>query len=158
MNLYFFTVEFGMCKEDGNLKVYGAGLLSSIGELRHSLSPAAKVEPFDPDPVSTVPCLVTTFQNQYFYTDTFEEAKEKLRAYVSKIQRPFGVRYNPYTMSVEILSNAEKIAALVSELRGDLCIVRNALQKIHENDDDVDIENITSILTSALKTEDSTKS
>lgn len=41
------------------------------------------------------------------------------------------MRYNPYTQSVEILSNVEKIAALVSELRGDLCIVRNALEKIH---------------------------
>lgn len=50
---------------------------------------------------------------------------------MSTIQRPFGVRYNPYTQSVEILSNVEKIAALVSELRGDLCIVRNALEKIH---------------------------
>ncbi|XP_053652027.2 tryptophan 5-hydroxylase 1 [Cherax quadricarinatus] len=155
--LYFFTVEFGMCKEAGTLKVYGAGLLSSIGELRHSVSPAAKVEPFHPDTVCSVTCLVTTFQNQYFFTDTFEEAKEMLRDYVSRIQRPFGVRYNPYTQSVEILSNAEKIAALVSELRGDLCIVRNALQKIHEHDEDVNIENITSILTSALKTEDSTK-
>ncbi|KAK8392607.1 hypothetical protein O3P69_014787 [Scylla paramamosain] len=153
--LYFFTVEFGMCKEKGNLKVYGAGLLSSIGELSHAVSPAAKTEPFDPDTVSKVPCLVTTFQEQYFYTDTFEEAKEKLRSYVSKIQRPFGVRYNPYTHSVEILSNVEKIAALVSELRGDLCIVRNALEKIHDTDDNVDIENITSILTSALKTNDS---
>lgn len=41
------------------------------------------------------------------------------------------MRYNPYTQSVEILSSTEKVAALVSELRGDLCIVRNALQKIH---------------------------
>ncbi|XP_050720911.1 tryptophan 5-hydroxylase 1-like [Eriocheir sinensis] len=151
--LYFFTVEFGMCKEDGRLKVYGAGLLSSIGEFRHAVSPAARTEPFVPETVSKVPCLVTTFQEQYFFTDTFEEAKEKLRAYVSTIQRPFGVRYNPYTQSVEILSNVEKIAALVSELRGDLCIVRNALEKIHDNDDNVDIENFTSLLTSALKTD-----
>jgi hypothetical protein len=41
------------------------------------------------------------------------------------------VRYNPYTQSVEVLSNAEKIATLVSELRGEVCIVSNALRKIH---------------------------
>jgi len=68
------------------------------------------------------------------------------RAFAGTIQRPFGVRYNPYTQSVDILSNAQKIAALVSELRGDLCIVRNALKKIHEQDETVDIQGITHML------------
>ncbi|CAL4108862.1 unnamed protein product, partial [Meganyctiphanes norvegica] len=149
--LYFFTVEFGMCKENGELRVYGAGLLSSIGELKHALSSNAKVEPLVIETVVQIPCLVTTFQNQYFWTDTFDEAKEKLRSFVQTMHRPFGVRYNPYTQSVEILSDAERLGALVSELRGDLCIVRNALQKIQLNDEDLDIENITLQLTSALK-------
>ena len=52
------------------------------------------------------------------------------REFAATIKRPFGVRYNPYTQSVEILSNTKKIMDLVSELKGDLCIVSNALQKI----------------------------
>lgn len=70
------------------------------------------------------------------------------REFAGSIQRPFGVRYNPYTQSVEVLSNSEKIAALVSELRGDLCIVRNALKKIHAREETV--ENLTHMLTDTM--------
>lgn len=68
------------------------------------------------------------------------------------------MRYNPYTQSVEILTDAQKITALVSELRGDLCIVSNALRKIHEQDDSVNVEQITSLLKHGidLRLEDST--
>ncbi len=31
---YFFTVEFGLCKQQNEMKIYGAGLLSSAAELK----------------------------------------------------------------------------------------------------------------------------
>ncbi|GFQ67942.1 tryptophan 5-hydroxylase 1 [Trichonephila clavata] len=127
---YFFTVEFGLCKQTGEMRVYGAGLLSSVAELQHSLSTNAKVLPFDPERTCQQTPLITTFQDLYFYTDSFDEAKEKMREFACTIKRPFGLRYNPYTQTVEILSNTRKIANLVSELKGDLCVVTTALKKI----------------------------
>lgn len=72
------------------------------------------------------------------------------RLFASEIKRPFGLRYNPYTQSVEVLTDAQKITAVVSELRGDLCIVSNALKKIHEQDESVNVERITSMLTQGI--------
>lgn len=73
------------------------------------------------------------------------------RAFAESIQRPFGVRYNPYTQSVEVLSNAQKITALVRELRGDICIVSSAIKKISAQDSTLDVETIANMLHTGLQ-------
>lgn len=131
---YFFTIEFGLCNQDNELKVYGAGLLSSIAELKHAVSDSAHIMPFDPVVTCQATPIITAFQEAYFVTESFEDAKQQMREFCSTIKRPFGLHYNPYTQSVEILSNTRKIMALVSELKGDICTIRNAIGKL---DDDV---------------------
>ncbi|XP_068142008.1 tryptophan 5-hydroxylase 1 isoform X1 [Drosophila tropicalis] len=149
--LYFFTVEFGLCKQaDNSFKVYGAGLLSSVAELQHAITAEQKIKKFDPELTCKEECIITSYQNAYYYTDSFEEAKEQMRAFAESIQRPFGVRYNPYTMSVEVLSNAQKITAVVSELKGDLSIVCSALRKISATDENLDVDSIANMLQNSL--------
>ena len=46
--IYWFTLEFGMCLEDGQKKAYGAGILSSFGELEYCVSDKPKFLPLDP--------------------------------------------------------------------------------------------------------------
>lgn len=80
LQLYFFTVEFGLCRQtDGTYRVYGAGLLSSVAELQHALASADKIKRFDPDVTINEECIITSYQNAYYYTDSFEEAKDKMR-------------------------------------------------------------------------------
>jgi tryptophan 5-monooxygenase len=149
--LYFFTVEFGLCKQaDGTFKVYGAGLLSSVAELQHAISTKEKIKKFDPDITCYEECIITSYQNAYYYTDSFDEAKDKMRLFAETIKRPFMVRYNPYTQTVEVLSNAKKITAVMSELRGDLSIVSSALKKISALDENLDVETLSNLLLQGL--------
>ncbi|CAI5763313.1 tryptophan 5-hydroxylase 1 [Podarcis lilfordi] len=127
---YFFTVEFGLCKQEGRLRAYGAGLLSSISELKHALSGNARVKPFDPSVTCKQECMITTFQEVYFISESFEDAKEKMREFAKTIRRPFGVNYNPYTQSIQILKDTRSIAIVVNELRHELDIVSDALTKM----------------------------
>jgi phenylalanine-4-hydroxylase len=61
------------------LKVYGAGLLSSVAELRHAIETNDKIKRFDPEVTCHQECIITSYQNAYYYSETFEEAKEKMR-------------------------------------------------------------------------------
>ncbi len=45
--VYWYTVEFGMCKEDGDIKAYGAGILGSVDELKHCVSGKPQMLPLD---------------------------------------------------------------------------------------------------------------
>ncbi|XP_053345609.1 tryptophan 5-hydroxylase 1a isoform X1 [Clarias gariepinus] len=129
---YFFTVEFGLCKQEGKLRAYGAGLLSSISELKHALSGDACIMPFDPKVTCKQECIITTFQDVYFMSESFEEAKVKMREFAKTIKRPFTVRYNPYTQSVDVLKDTTSINCVVEELRHELDIVGDALNRLNK--------------------------
>ncbi|CAK6961996.1 tryptophan 5-hydroxylase 1-like [Scomber scombrus] len=130
---YFFTVEFGLCKQDGRLRAYGAGLLSSISELTHALSGKAHILPFDPMVTCNQECMITTFQEAYFVSESFEEAKNQMREFAKTIRRPFTICYNPYTQSVDVLKDTSSINSMVKDIRHELDIVEDALNRLNKH-------------------------
>ncbi|CAN7994255.1 unnamed protein product, partial [Ixodes pacificus] len=77
--LYWFTVEFGLCKQNDQIRAYGAGLLSSVGEIQHALSGKPAILNFDPEVTAVQKYQDLEYQDTYFLADSFESAKEKLR-------------------------------------------------------------------------------
>ncbi len=75
--LYWFTIEFGLMKAKGGVRAYGAGILSSPGELRHSVQSA------QPNRImlDIVRCMRTSYeidayQQTYFVIESFEQLRE----------------------------------------------------------------------------------
>ncbi|RUS86363.1 hypothetical protein EGW08_005881 [Elysia chlorotica] len=129
--LYWFTVEFGICRQEGELKAYGAGLLSSFGELEYCLSDKPEVRPFEPEKTCVQNYPITSFQPIYFVADSFEDAKIKLKHFAATIPRPFSVRYNPYTQSVEVINSKEQVINLTKDIKGDLSLLEDALSRVN---------------------------
>lgn len=127
---YWFTVEYGMCRQGGELKAYGAGLLSSFGELEYCLTDKPEIRPFEPAKTALQKYPITSYQPLYFVSESFEDAKEKMIAYAKTIPRPFGVRYNPYTLNVEILNSKPQLENLLKNINWEITRITDALQKM----------------------------
>ncbi|HEX2078391.1 MAG TPA: phenylalanine 4-monooxygenase [Longimicrobium sp.] len=71
--LFWFTVEFGLIREEGQVKVYGSGLISSVGDAANALGPDCDRRPFSLDAVLAQPFEIDRFQDVLFVVDSFEQ-------------------------------------------------------------------------------------
>ena len=79
--LYWYTIEFGLIREAGELRAYGAGLLSSSGELAYSVqSPEPRRIPLQLERTMRTRYKIDTYQQTYFVIDSFEQLFEMTAA------------------------------------------------------------------------------
>ena len=99
--LFWFTVEFGLIKEDGRVKVYGSGLVSSHGEAAYSLKgswekkgqsapdcterPVAEWRPFDLERVCNTDFEIHHYQPIYYVLESFEQLRDAMNRYAEQV-------------------------------------------------------------------------
>ncbi len=99
--LFWFTVEFGLIRENGQVKVYGSGLVSSHAESEYSLKgawekkgdpaiecserPVAEWRPFDLERVCETDFVIDHYQPIYYVLESFEQLRDAMNEYAEKV-------------------------------------------------------------------------
>ncbi|PSW19904.1 phenylalanine 4-monooxygenase [Photobacterium sanctipauli] len=84
--LYWFTVEFGLLRQQGDIRIYGGGILSSPGETQYAMTGSEAVEQqvdgvpiyaqFDPVEIMRTPYRIDIMQPKYFILDDIQQLFE----------------------------------------------------------------------------------
>ncbi len=85
--LYWFTVEFGLVEKDDDIKAYGAGLLSSVGELENAFSDNVVRKPFDLEEVINTEFDYSDMQPVLFVVPSFAVLKETTRKFIESFEK-----------------------------------------------------------------------
>ena len=82
--VYWYTLEFGAAREDGDVKAYGAGLLSSFGELG-SFASRAELKPFDIAEIARTHYDPTSYQKALFVAPSFGEMEKRVAGWLEEV-------------------------------------------------------------------------
>jgi len=82
--VYWYTLEFGLCEEGGGVKAYGAGLLSSFGELGR-FAEHAELRPLDLELVAATPYDPTDYQKILYVAPDLTRTAEIVSAWLARL-------------------------------------------------------------------------
>lgn len=82
--IYWFSVEFGLIQNQEGLRIYGSGILSSVGEVPYVLSDKVRRHPFDFDVVGNQYFEIDHMQEDVFVIPSFEWLDTTFEAYIRK--------------------------------------------------------------------------
>lgn len=85
--IYWFTVEFGLIKSTEELKIYGAGIISSSGETVHCRGSVPERKPFDIVEIMNTDFDNTVIQNKYFVIESFEQLSNSITVLEQEIAK-----------------------------------------------------------------------
>lgn len=83
--LFWYTVEFGLIRQHGRIKVYGSGLISSNGECTNVLEGHCEVQDFSLDAVLNTPVQVDQMHHTLFAIQSFDQIYEALQRVTEKV-------------------------------------------------------------------------
>src|SRR5215469_10972558 len=83
--LFWFTVEFGVIRQDGEIKVYGSGLISSHGECTHVINGGPEIRDFDLGQVMDTVVDVAKMQPVLYAIESFEQIYEATKEAESRV-------------------------------------------------------------------------
>jgi phenylalanine-4-hydroxylase len=76
--MYWFTIEFGLIREHAELKIYGAGILSSHGETLYSVGEKPVHHEFNIQHIMETDFRIDVFQKEYFVIDSYKQLFESI--------------------------------------------------------------------------------
>lgn len=82
--IYWFSVEFGLIKNPEGNRIYGSGILSSVGEVTYALGPDVRVHPFDFDRVADQYFEIHHMQEDIFVIESFDALLDGFKSWVKK--------------------------------------------------------------------------
>jgi phenylalanine-4-hydroxylase len=85
--LFWYTVEFGLIRQDGKIKAYGSGVISSAGECEHVISGGCAIHDFSLDEVINTPVKVDELQKVLFAVSSFDQIYEAMHEAEQRVER-----------------------------------------------------------------------
>lgn len=86
--LFWFSVEFGLVREGGEVKVYGSGLISSHADSANALGLTCDRRPFTLDAVISEPFGIDHLQDVLFVVESFEQLFDAVRELAGRLHIP----------------------------------------------------------------------
>jgi phenylalanine-4-hydroxylase len=86
-SMWWYTIEFGFMLENGVMKAFGAGLMSSPGELDHALSAEVAKVPYSLEAFENIRPSPHEMHSTLFILDSMDQLEHSVEDWVAKYQR-----------------------------------------------------------------------